>query len=73
MAYTFAMTSRLKFSALRLLLAGLPGSASEVRGGRVIDHEYHLNWLDRRTIHAATYPLVNQPDAYRSTNPPSEP
>jgi hypothetical protein len=36
-----------------------------VRGGQVIDHEYHLDWLDRRAIHAASYPFISNPDAYR--------
>jgi hypothetical protein len=46
---------------------------SAVCGGRVIDPEYHLHWLDSCAIHAAIYPFVNHPDDYRSTNPPSEP
>lgn len=37
-----------------------------VRGGRVIDHEYNLDWLNRRAIHAASYPFLSNPDAYRN-------
>lgn len=42
----------------------------EVRGGQVIDHEYHLDWLDRRAIHAASYPFLSNPDAYRGCDVP---
>jgi hypothetical protein len=37
-----------------------------VRGGRVIDHEYNLDWVNRRAIHAASYPFLVNPDAYRN-------
>lgn len=36
-----------------------------VRGGQVIDHDYDLNWLDRRAVHAASFPFLSNPDAYR--------
>jgi hypothetical protein len=37
----------------------------EVRGGLVIDHEHHLDWLDRQAVHNASYPFLRDPDAYR--------
>lgn len=37
----------------------------DLRGGQVLDHEYNLDWLDRRAIHAASYPFLSNPDAYR--------
>ncbi|MBE0537688.1 MAG: hypothetical protein IH624_18645 [Phycisphaerae bacterium] len=40
-----------------------------VRGGQVIDHEYNLEWLDRYAIHAASYPFISDPDAYRGKEP----
>jgi hypothetical protein len=37
-----------------------------VRGGQVIDHEYNLDWVNRRAIHATSYPFLSNPDAYRN-------
>jgi hypothetical protein len=38
----------------------------DIRGGQVLDHEYNLEWVNRRAIHAASYPFISDPNAYRN-------